>query len=261
MGVQAVVAWGEVATVQENSVEDHSTDTNKLQHKVMPDDTLYSLARKHGLTVKELAAANGIEPPYKLRVGKLLSIPRPGAKPPPLKEKRSSKAEMAVKKMVSPEAKVAAKKNFETDVIVKIRDFSDWSLVCAERQDPETCSLVQNRVKQEGEKEKSVLVARVFLTDMNGKETPHLRLFTPLDVWLPGGFALKLDEHDEIHAPFLFCVPNGCMTDLGLGEELLPTVTQSKKLYVAYKRVDQTQTTVELTMTGFSDGLAALSAR
>lgn len=41
-------------------------------------DTLYGIAWRHGLDYKEIAAANGIGPPYLIRPGQRLALPAPG---------------------------------------------------------------------------------------------------------------------------------------------------------------------------------------
>lgn len=47
------------------------------QIRVQRGDTVYGLARRHGVAVGQLVAANGLEPPYLLRVGDTLSLPAP----------------------------------------------------------------------------------------------------------------------------------------------------------------------------------------
>ena len=51
-------------------------------YTVRKNDTLYSIAWRHNLDYKTLAAANRIEPPYTIYPGRRLSLPGPGAAPP-----------------------------------------------------------------------------------------------------------------------------------------------------------------------------------
>ena len=44
---------------------------------VQPGDTLSGIAARYGVAMRALAAANGIAPPYLIRVGQRLAIPRP----------------------------------------------------------------------------------------------------------------------------------------------------------------------------------------
>jgi len=48
-------------------------------HKVRPGDTLWGVARRYGVTVPELAAANGISPKSQIKAGARLQIPGAGA--------------------------------------------------------------------------------------------------------------------------------------------------------------------------------------
>lgn len=145
--------------------------------------------------------------------------------------------------------------------VSKAEDFDDWKMECIISGKEEACSLLQQRVVRREKGIAIILVGRISLLQQKDKIVPHLRLVTPVGVWLPSGLALKLDNGRQINAPFLMCGADGCMTDLGLSEEFLPKVKKSNKLYVAYKLGDQPQTTVELSMKGVTAGLAALSKR
>lgn len=55
---------------------------------VRPGDTLSAIAARNGLMLSTLARANGIAPPYLIRVGQQLVIPRRGARPAQRMESR-----------------------------------------------------------------------------------------------------------------------------------------------------------------------------
>lgn len=59
-------------------------------YKVRMGDTLYSVARKHGMRAKDLAAYNGIDDPSVIRVGQVLRIPG-GDVTPPVRVARTAK--------------------------------------------------------------------------------------------------------------------------------------------------------------------------
>lgn len=59
-----------VPTYAEQKIE--TTDENTVV--VKPGDTLYALAKKHGLSVSEIAALNGLMEPYQLSVGQKLLL-------------------------------------------------------------------------------------------------------------------------------------------------------------------------------------------
>ncbi|MFP2899214.1 LysM peptidoglycan-binding domain-containing protein, partial [Corallococcus sp. 4LFB] len=51
-----------------------------VRHRVAPGETMYRIAKTYGITVEELARANGVKDPRELSVGQELMIP--GAEPP-----------------------------------------------------------------------------------------------------------------------------------------------------------------------------------
>ncbi|MDR7415185.1 MAG: M23 family metallopeptidase [Armatimonadota bacterium] len=53
-----------------------------LVHIVRPGDTLWDLARRYGVTVEAIAAANGMKPTQVLRIGQVLRIPGRGISQP-----------------------------------------------------------------------------------------------------------------------------------------------------------------------------------
>ncbi|MGB2693713.1 MAG: polysaccharide deacetylase family protein [Dehalococcoidia bacterium] len=52
-------------------------------YEVQPGDTLYAIARRFGVTVNALAAANGLADPSQINVGQVLRIPKGGVVSPP----------------------------------------------------------------------------------------------------------------------------------------------------------------------------------
>lgn len=53
-------------------------EDNLSLYTVLPDDTLYGIARKHGVTMKLLMSANGLADPESIREGETLYIPKAG---------------------------------------------------------------------------------------------------------------------------------------------------------------------------------------
>ena len=49
--------------------------TTPTFHRVAPGETLYGIARKHGLPLRALIHRNALEPPYRLEAGRRLSLP------------------------------------------------------------------------------------------------------------------------------------------------------------------------------------------
>ena len=51
------------------------TQTSTVLVSVQPGDTLYSISKRYGTTVPELARLNNLQPPYALRLGQRLTVP------------------------------------------------------------------------------------------------------------------------------------------------------------------------------------------
>ncbi len=53
-----------------------SSGTNRVSVTVKKGDTLFSIARKHGLRMSELAGMNGLKEPYVIKLGQTLYVAR-----------------------------------------------------------------------------------------------------------------------------------------------------------------------------------------
>jgi murein DD-endopeptidase MepM/ murein hydrolase activator NlpD len=61
-----------------------SSGTGYTEYRVARGDSLFGIARKHGVTLQELRAANGLREDYVLKAGDRLKIPQRGGAPPVL---------------------------------------------------------------------------------------------------------------------------------------------------------------------------------
>lgn len=80
---------------------------------VGPGMTLYSIARANNLSVSELAAANGIQPPYSVRTGQMLRIPGAGVAAGQNMAETESFAEPEATPIVEPRPGTPAAANLE----------------------------------------------------------------------------------------------------------------------------------------------------
>lgn len=67
-----VVGTSYMANKSNSTASEAGNTTEKLYHKVNSGETLYSIARKHGVTVDELCRLNNISKKAKLKVGNIL---------------------------------------------------------------------------------------------------------------------------------------------------------------------------------------------
>lgn len=80
--MSACVDGGRVVPVTDRSLYPaHSTSPVGDDYVVQPGDTLYSVARRHGLDRRALADRNGIKPPFEIHVGQRLALGARGPAP------------------------------------------------------------------------------------------------------------------------------------------------------------------------------------
>ncbi len=147
--------------------------------------------------------------------------------------------------------------------VTEIKDFKDWRMKCLSDGAQEACSIFQNNVAKAKNSDEKIfaLLARMMMVERDGTTTPHLSLVAPLGVWLPGGISFQFDDGKTITAPFLQCGPDGCITDLAVSDDFLPTIKKSRTMHVTYALPNQQPITVDVSMMGITAGLNALSAR
>ena len=94
-------------------VVDRSMTRDAAQHGgvyvVRPKDTLYSIAYRHEMDYRALAAANGIAPPYLIKPGQRIRLAE--ASPPARREEPKRTAPQATPVRISPAANTAATPN------------------------------------------------------------------------------------------------------------------------------------------------------
>ena len=61
----------------EDGIFKKSKDTNSIGITIFPGDTLLTLSKKYKVSIKELIKYNNLEPPFVLKPGKRLMIPKP----------------------------------------------------------------------------------------------------------------------------------------------------------------------------------------
>ncbi|MBI2518531.1 MAG: LysM peptidoglycan-binding domain-containing protein [Opitutae bacterium] len=94
----------------------HAAGSEAVKHTVLAGESLGTIARKYQVTVGELAAANNITDPAKIRVGQTLAIPgfkAVGAKKPSAKPAASAPATAAADKPAAETAPANAVPHFE----------------------------------------------------------------------------------------------------------------------------------------------------
>lgn len=119
----------------------------------------------------------------------------------------------------------------------------------------EKCVLVQS-VRAEDQPHLSLTV--IFLRAFDGS-TRVLRVVAPLGVLLPTGLGLKIDNADVGHVPFLKCVPNGCLAEVVVNDELIGKLkTGTSAAFILFQTPDY-GVGIPVPLQGFSQGAEHLN--
>ena len=136
-------------------------------------------------------------------------------------------------------------------------DEAPWAVVCADTNDARTCRTEQILfLDQIGEGEQQRLGQLLSLTVLYvGEEArrPLLVMKLPLGVDLRPGMVLRVDNHEEIKAPYLRCTNAGCEVQVELTAALVAQLKGGLKLQVGIRPFGSSQTVViDASLEGFT---------
>ena len=96
---------------------------------------------------------------------------------------------------------------------------ADWQIRCdtPPGAQGEQCALIQS-VTAEDRPNVGLTVIILKTADQKGR---LMRVLAPLGVLLPSGLGLKIDKADVGRAGFVRCLPNGCIAEVVMDDELL----------------------------------------
>lgn len=140
-------------------------------------------------------------------------------------------------------------------------DFKDWRMVCEKKESNlENCRIFQ--VISNNEKQQILFTANVtFRPHQDGGKVPVLRLIAPIGINLASGLALRIDEAEQMNAPFTRCLPAGCFTEIMMGEEFLKSLKNGEVMRAAYGVPSGEPLTVGLSLKGFTQAIKALESQ
>ncbi len=132
----------------------------------------------------------------------------------------------------------------------------DWQMRC--EQPPgapsEQCALVQNVTAEDRE---NVGLTVIFLKTADG-QVNLLRVLAPLGVLLPSGLGLVIDEEDVGRAGFVRCLPNGCIAEVVLEEDLVQRFRGGSIATFIIFQTPEEGIGIPISLDGFSGGFDAL---
>lgn len=102
----------------------------------------------------------------------------------------------------------------------------DWQIRCdtPPGAQGEQCALIQSVVAED----RSNAGLTVIILKTADQKSKLMRVVAPLGVLLPSGLGLKLDNADVGRAGFVRCLPNGCVAEVTMDDELLNKLRTAK---------------------------------
>jgi invasion protein IalB len=134
--------------------------------------------------------------------------------------------------------------------------YGDWQMSCDTPPGAsfEQCALIQN-VTAEDQPNVGLSVIVLKTADQQAR---LLRVLAPLGVLLPNGLGLNVDGKDIGRVAFVRCLPNGCVAEVVLDDELIATLSEGSNAIFVVFRTPEEGVGIPVSLRGFSDGFAQL---
>ena len=108
--------------------------------------------------------------------------------------------------------------------------FSPWTKFCIKGQDPNPKQVCFTG--KDARIESGMLVVAVVLIEPEGEPKKVLRVTLPLGMQLIYGTRVIIDQNQPLTAPYVICVPNGCMADYEASADLITKMKSGQGLVV-----------------------------
>ena len=134
---------------------------------------------------------------------------------------------------------------------------NDWQVRCDALPDTqdEQCALIQSVTAEDR--------ANVGLTVIVLKTADHksklMRVVAPVGVLLPSGLGLKIDQVDVGRAGFVRCLPNGCVAEVVMDDNLLKQLRNGQTATFIIFQTPEEGIGFPMSLKGFGDGFDKLS--
>lgn len=132
----------------------------------------------------------------------------------------------------------------------------DWQMSCdlVPGALEEQCALIQNVTAQD---QPNVALSVIALKTAD-QEARLLRILAPLGVLLPNGLGLNIDGEDLGRVAFVRCLPNGCVAEVVMDDELMSKLSEGDSAIFIVFRTPEEGIGIPVSLNGFAEGFAAL---
>ena len=128
----------------------------------------------------------------------------------------------------------------------------DWQIRCdtPPGAKAEQCALIQSVTAED---RANVGLTVIVLKTADAKSR-LMRVVAPLGVLLPSGLGLKLDQADVGRAGFVRCLPNGCIAEVIMDEELIKKLRTAKTATFIIFQAPKEGIVLPMSLAGFGEG-------
>ena len=128
----------------------------------------------------------------------------------------------------------------------------DWQIRCDTPPGAknEQCALIQS-VTAEDRANVGLTVIVLKTADLKSR---LMRVVAPLGVLLPSGLGLKIDQADVGRAGFVRCLPNGCIAEVVMDDELIKKLRTGKTATFIIFQTPEEGIGFPLSLAGFAEG-------
>ena|SRR5437764_7913297 len=134
--------------------------------------------------------------------------------------------------------------------------YGDWQIRCdtPPGAQSEQCALIQS-VTAEDRPNVGLTVIVLKTADQKSK---LMRVLAPLGVLLPSGLGLKINQADIGRAGFVRCLPNGCVAEVIMDDNLVKQLRSGETATFIIFQTPEEGIGIPMSLKGFGDGFDKL---
>jgi invasion protein IalB len=128
----------------------------------------------------------------------------------------------------------------------------DWQIRCdtPPGAKSEQCALIQSVTAED----RANVGLTVIVLKTADQKSRLMRVVAPLGVLLPSGLGLKIDANDVGRAGFVRCLPNGCIAEVIMDDELIKKLRAGKTATFIIFQTPEEGIGFPMSLAGFGEG-------
>ena len=130
----------------------------------------------------------------------------------------------------------------------------DWQIRCDTPPGAKTeqCALIQSVTAED----RANVGLTVIVLKTADQKSRLMRVVAPLGVLLPSGLGLKIDQADIGRAGFVRCLPNGCIAEVIMDDELIKKLQTGQNATFIIFQTPEEGIGFPMSLKGFGEGYA-----